>query len=384
MHIAHLIGTANVGGVQKLIEQTVSTNPLSPVKHSVICLISANGNFRNKFQERHILVYECPMVAPDLGKRPYSLWKFLRKSKILSSYIRLEHVLNDLQVDIVHSHIPYYSLMQILAAHKAKLPFLWTIHGEFSTSFIERNILRFIVRKKGIMITADSEGVLQVSAAKFIFENKKVQIIYPGIKLKQVQAGYLKRYVTRENLKYASSDTILIGTVGRLFPDKGFDILIKAIALLPKKFQHVRIVIAGQGGQRNELQKIIDELDVSHQVQLVGFVEDIPAFLSALDIYVQPSRTEAFGISLVEAMAIGLPIVATNVGGIPEIIQDQVTGLLIKPNDPEQLMLAILSIITNRPLQEKLARNARLKSEKFDFLQYLEKYNELYKKLLSV
>ncbi|HST03232.1 MAG TPA: glycosyltransferase family 4 protein, partial [Chloroflexia bacterium] len=160
-------------------------------------------------------------------------------------------------------------------------------------------------------------------------------------------------------------DAFLIGLVGRLSPEKGgVDTLIRAVYRLYSQRSDVRLLIVGDGPVRVELEKLNTELQARAQescspVVFAGARQDIPQLLGAMDVFVLPSLNEALPIVILEAMAVGLPVVATRVGGVPEIVQDGVTGLLVPPGAEDALLDALSRLAHDPFLRVKLAQAGR-------------------------
>jgi len=144
---------------------------------------------------------------------------------------------------------------------------------------------------------------------------------------------------------------IVVGVMARLEPEKGVDLLVRAFALLKGRLPRLCLVIAGVGGQERRLRKLAESLGCGGQVRFAGYVREVGDFLACLDIYVQPSRADAFPLSVPEAMATGLPVVANRVGGLPEQVIDGETGLLVAPGDIDALAGAIATLAGDAALR---------------------------------
>lgn len=154
----------------------------------------------------------------------------------------------------------------------------------------------------------------------------------------------------RERLNKKDGDIFLV-TVGRLTHKNGTDDVIKSLAKLPK---NIKFIVIGKGEDGPKLQKLSDTLGVSEQVRFLGFVpySDIPKYLSVCDVFIRPSRSEGFGNAFIEAMASGLPVIATPVGGIPDFIDDGETGVFCAPDSPQSVYLAIDNVLSD-PMGKK-------------------------------
>lgn len=153
-------------------------------------------------------------------------------------------------------------------------------------------------------------------------------------------------------------EDVFLVTVGRLVHKNGTDDVIKSLPLLPK---NINFIVIGKGEDGFKLQKLSDKLGVADRVKFLGYVPygDIPKYLSACDIFIRPSRSEGFGNSFIEAMAAGLPVIATPVGGIPDFIDDHETGLFCAPDSPQSISRAITALIGDNSLKEAMVAKAR-------------------------
>ena len=158
-------------------------------------------------------------------------------------------------------------------------------------------------------------------------------------------------------------ERVLIGTAGRLAPVKGYDRLIRVAAIVKKEAPQVCFLIAGEGALRAELQRLIEDLDLHDTVRLVGFREDITDFLNSLDLCVMSSHHEGIPTVLLEGMYLRKPVVAMAVGGIPEVVEDGVSGMLIEAGNEAALADAILSLVRDRDLANRLGQAARSRVE---------------------
>ncbi|RKZ69916.1 MAG: hypothetical protein DRR19_33705 [Candidatus Parabeggiatoa sp. nov. 1] len=168
-----------------------------------------------------------------------------------------------------------------------------------------------------------------------------------------------------------------IGTVKNLAPQCGIDTLIKAFYNLrnqladeqPQLAQQLRLCIAGEGPQRAELQALVAKLGLSAVTEFAGYVPhtQVPAYLNQMAIYVAASRLESFGVAILEASACGLPVVVSRVGGLPEVVEEGVTGLLAEKDNVEQFATALLKLVQNQTLRENMGQAGRQ--------MVIEKYN---------
>ncbi len=176
----------------------------------------------------------------------------------------------------------------------------------------------------------------------------------------------------------------LIGAVGRLSPEKGQAVLLRALPAVLAAFADAGCVLAGEGPSRPGLEAEARRLGVQERVVFLGHRRDVPTVLAALDLFVQPSIYEGFGLSLLEAMAAGLPIVASRVGGIKELVEDGATGVLVRPQDPGALGEAIVRLLRDRGGAGRLAEAAAARArERHSLAGVAARVDDLYREILE-
>ena len=176
----------------------------------------------------------------------------------------------------------------------------------------------------------------------------------------------------------------VVGAVGRLSVEKGHRHLIDAAPMLVPRVANLRFVLLGEGRERPELEKQVVRLGMRERVVFAGFQTDVRPWIQACDVIVNPSLTEGMPNAVLEAMALGTPVVATAVGGVPDMIQDQVSGLLVPPGDPAALARAILDLFANPSRAVQLARAAQTKLEEFSPAKQCERLLDLYAEVLQL
>jgi glycosyltransferase involved in cell wall biosynthesis len=155
-----------------------------------------------------------------------------------------------------------------------------------------------------------------------------------------------------------SADPLLIGTLRHLEANYGIDVLVAALPLLMQRLPQLKVVIGGVGSLAASLQAQAQDLRVANRIDWRGRIphQDVPAFLRSLGVFVMPSRAESFGVAALEAQACGVPVVATNVGGLPEVVRDGETGLLVPPNDPRALAEGIQVLLSDPQRRSDMGR----------------------------
>jgi glycosyltransferase involved in cell wall biosynthesis len=319
---------------------------------------------------------KVPVVSLDAGSR----WGY---PLIVA---RLAKVLRRHRVDIFHAHLFDPSVVGLVAARLAGIPVsLVTRHySDYHTRLGKRWHVRL-----DQMCTALSHGVIAVSEQTrrvMVEEEKappqKVRVVYNGIDLDRVSPPEQQDVERlREELGVAGCPVIVV--VARLHPEKGHTYLFRAMpAVLAGTGGRARLLVVGEGSFRPEFEREVAELGVAHAVRFLGFRRDVVRLFCLADVVVLPSLAEAFGLVLVEAMALRRPIVATRVGGIPELIEHGQTGWLVEPGSPSALAEGILALLNDRALCERLRESGRARAlERFRFETMMQRYEEYYRQL---
>lgn len=249
-----------------------------------------------------------------------------------------------------------------------KIPNLVTVHsimgGDYSNLFS-----RFMYKLIDRLTRFSTDSYIAVSEylksemVKGGIAKDKITVIHNGIKIRPS-----KKHDGKLNI---------IGSVGRLHSVKGYDLLIQAFAKLDDK--KVLLKIAGEGPELNKLKNLAVELGVEDRVEFVGFKKDIYKFLDSVDVYIQPSLTEGFGLSVVEAMSQGLPVIVTPAGSLKEIVKDRQTGVISKDLWPENIAIAIEKLLKDKKLAEKLGKNAKeFVDNNFSLEKWIDATSEVY------
>jgi glycosyltransferase involved in cell wall biosynthesis len=176
----------------------------------------------------------------------------------------------------------------------------------------------------------------------------------------------------------------VVGAVGRLATEKGFDLLLKSIQALRERDLDVSLVIVGEGDERKHLQQLAAELNIEDRVLLPGWQTDVRVYYEAMDVFALSSYREGMPNVLLEAMALGVPVVATRVNGVPRLIQDGRNGFLIDPGDVKGLTIALAGLLGNQPLRDLFASAARhLVETRYSFQTRIHRLKRIYDELLS-
>jgi L-malate glycosyltransferase len=262
------------------------------------------------------------------------------------------------QPDVVHAHDPHGVAMAALAlsmsTRAAKPPLIAARRVDFH---LKGNALsRWKYRQVDCFICA-SEFIRRMLIGDGVDERRLVTV-HEGIDLGRVEAA---PPADLHGEFWLPRDAPVVGSVAALVPHKGHRHLVDAAALVVQKVPDTRFVIAGDGELRGSLERQIKDLALEKHVLLAGFRPDVLSVHKAFDIFVMSSTTEGLGTSLLDAMACAKPVVATSAGGIPEVVVDRQTGILVPPRDHEALARAIIALLRDERAREAMGAEGLLR-----------------------
>lgn len=291
----------------------------------------------------------CPSGRPFVDYAsargiPSANWKTHGKLDPLT-IVRLARLARSHRADVIHTHLSTASLLGALAAKLARVPSVAHVHGlNTATCF-----------RYSTAVIAVSEAVKKHLVSQGLAE-KRTRVIHNGVDLAQFAPAPLadaKRAAGRD------PEQPLLGVFGRLSPEKGQRVALEAMFLVLKERPDARLVIVGDGKERDDLGASAEALGIAESVEFAGFVAHAGGLMAACDAVVVPSLKEGFGLVAVEAMALERPVVASAVGGLSEIVLQEQTGLLVEPNDPQTLSRAMLRVIQDDSLARAMGRAGR-------------------------
>lgn len=350
IHVLHLLGTAERegSGVAKIVAELAQN--LNPKYKLHAWFLKSDGplvkELRNCGADAHWIGWENGVRDP-LGAMRF--WRQLRSEDYA----------------LVHQHWGARSIRQLVRwGTNAKV--VVHSHGRF----LEEGELRCepaAVRGADAII-AVSEFIAQQ------LPGKQVHVVYSGVRPSE---PIRRRDPDRP-------DSLVIGTACRIIKAKGVRDLVSTFAGLNREFPTLRLEVAGAGPEEGSLFKLAQDLGLAHAVRFLGWVDDLRYVLRTWDVFALPSYDEALPISILEAMAEGLPVVATNVGGIPELVENERTGFLVPPGDVDALRRALHRLIEHSELRAKLGDQGRLRAEtKFSVEQMVAEIESIYDALSS-
>ncbi|MGH2437956.1 MAG: glycosyltransferase, partial [bacterium] len=353
--------------VKKAIRTTRTSAPPAPVRvmHLVYRLASggmeqniiklANAHDRSRVTASICTCQPADPVKQDLHPSVPLFEMARRNGHDLGIVVRLARLFARERPDVLHTHAWGALCEGVLAARLARVPFI--VHGEHGT--METRALNLRVQR---LLWARVNRVLSVSSRlaermsrEIGFDRRAITVIRNGVDIRRISGG--NPATIRCELGMAPEE-LLIGTVGRLEPVKDHQTLLSALALLRSAGLPFKAIIVGDGSLGSVLRQRATELDLGNTVRFLGSRTDVENALAAMNIFVMPSQSEGLSNTIIEAMAAGLPVVATNVGGADELIRDGVTGHLVPPGNPSLLARSLAHLTRNRTEREAMGRAA--------------------------
>jgi glycosyltransferase involved in cell wall biosynthesis len=301
-------------------------------------------------------------------------------------YLKLKRLLREEKFDLLHIHLwnpgacryafwaGHRSFANDVAGHHAKTPIVTTEHDPFELMGLKKLIKQHCIRKTDRIIAISHDNFGQLSE---IVDNPKDRLFlsHNGIELGPFLDNHDKASLQLE------PGSIVITCVAELHPRKGHKYLIEAFLRLQKEIPMLHLVLVGTGPIENELKK---RYGTNPNIHFFGWRRDIPQILKASDLFVLPSLREAFGLSVVEAMASGVPVIATDNGGTKDIIENGKSGLLVPPGDSESLLRAIKTLLDNPGQRRDMAKSGQERAKTHFTAELMAKRTaELYANLLK-
>lgn len=303
--------------------------------------------------------------------------------------LNLKDIIRKRHYDLVHTHGYLADLLGLPAARASGVPTVSTCHG-----FISGGLKLSLYNRLDLLALGHFDRVIAVSNS--ISNDWLVKCVRPE-RIRVIENATSCPEVRVNTEKYSSSDRenrrneagvksgeVLIGFTGRLSREKGVADLIRAVKILIESGAPVKLLLLGDGGQRLELEELSAGIGVSDKVFFAGFKDDVENWLKAMDIFVLPSLNEGTPMALLEAMAFGLPCIATSVGGIPQVIDSGVDGILVAPGSPNEISYAIYSLCIDIEKRKTISNNAKQKIMlKYNITNWTSKIEREYLNILE-
>jgi glycogen synthase len=308
----------------------------------------------------------------------FRFWHALAEKELTALQAMLEQVAalkRRFRPDVIHLNGVRYGVMLHHGTRRASTaPTLVSLHETFEDRYTQRDTVFESTLRSAEWITACSTAVLEKTRQQVPGITSRSSVIPNALQMPELPPATLV------------FDPPRLLCVGRLVPDKGFDLALEAFAAVLRRFPSARLIVAGDGPARPDLEARADELGIRRAVEFLGWVdpEAVAALMNRASLVVMPSRQEPFGLVALQAAQLGRPIVATRVGGLPEVVLHDETGLLVPTDDPSALASAISSLLSEPERARQLGAAARGRaSTVFDWDRCANAYADLYQRLAS-
>lgn len=348
--ILYIISSTGFSGAEKLLLDLISKLDKDKFDITTVCILN-NKKLEDKFLESG-----------------YDI-KFIIKGKNLLGFVnKLSKFIKDNEFDIVHTHLFGADVFGGIAAKRAGVKKI--ISTEHNINISEGKIKHFvkgvILRKYFTNVIAISSSVYEYIKEKYGVKPERIVKISNGVDLSKI-------YWTN----ILEGNVIKIGSIGRLTKQKGYDVLIKALPYLNFNFN---VVVAGDGEEKNNLINLSNKLKVGDKIDFLGFIDNINSLLTNVDIFVIPSLWEGFGLVAVEALASGKLVIASNIHGLADIIEDGKNGILFNSGDYIDLANKLNYLAKSSRRCKEIADVGYNSSKNFDIDKMVNLYQEVYLK----
>jgi L-malate glycosyltransferase len=377
-------GATREGGSPRPIRVLWLVKGLGPggAEHLMVAAATVRDREDFRFEVDYLLPWKDALVGDleALGVPTRSLE--VRDERDLRWALRLRRRLLDEPVDILHAHSPYPAGVARLVVRtlprRVRPRLVYTVHNTFHSFSTPTRILNGITYP---LDDADLAVSVEVHETIWSHLQGRTEIVVHGVLLDRVRAALAERDATRAELGLSPGEPV-VGTIANFRAQKDYPNLLATARLLLDRGWPGRIVAVGQGPLEAEMRARHEQLGLGDRVLLLGQRDDAVRVLAACDVFTMASDNEGLPVALMEALALGLPVASTAVGGIPGAVTDGVEGLLVPPRDPEALADAIATITADPALRAAMADAARRAGERFDIRIAATRIEQLYRDLV--
>ncbi|MEJ5330451.1 MAG: glycosyltransferase [Desulfobaccales bacterium] len=356
--------------------QLISTLPVGGAEEVVAAIV--RGLDPELFEVEAATIEALGAIGEELtreGRRVTALNLSLKRTPTFRLIRAVRRLLRERQPDILHTHLYHPNLYGRLAAWGLGVPVVCSVHSVYSRVKLHRLLLNRLLTPWTAALIAVSPQVWADIRKYDGVPPEKLHLLPNGVDLKALDIP-VSREEARARLKV---DGFVVGAVGRLEEEKGHAYLLEALHLLSEELPEATLLLAGEGRRGEALRRQAADLGLGAQVRFLGWRRDVPLILKALDLYVQPSLWEGLSLALLQAMAAGLPVVATQVGGFEQVITSGVNGVLVPPRDSAALAGAIRELYHDPATRIRLGEAARRTArENYSQETMLQRLKDLY------
>lgn len=363
--VLHLSTSSGPGGAERMI--SVLTAALNHGQFRIIVGLFRPGWLQEECETRRVRTCVLPLGGPFNLQWFRACLRLLRKERVA----------------LIHAHEFSAILCGWIVAMLAGVPFVATVHGKnYFWEKLRRRVTYRLVSRHGTMV-AVSQDLKRFMCDKVGIAEKQVEVIHNGVALAQT--------ITDEEVQKCKAELgvsgcyPLLGVVGSLYPVKGHRFLLEAMPEILQRWPKARLLVIGRGELEVSLKEQVEQLAIGANVHFLGMRQDVPRLLSLLDVFILPSMSEGLSLALLEAMASGKPVVATLVGGNPELIDHGKTGFLVQPEDARDLAANLLKLLSDPRTMQQFGRQAAERvRQHFSMGQMVDRYRNIYARSLTV
>jgi len=371
MHVVHAVLSLNVGGLERIVLDLIRETRRRGGRVSVVCF-EHSGSLASEAGSLGATVVQLGL-PPGRGRR------------VEASTV---HALAELNPDVIHTH-QSKALWQVgPAARAAGIPLIHTEHNDKVGKAVgwwrkvRTRVLTRLAAQYASKFCCVSADVARSVGRWGTVPASKIETVLNGIDVDRY-ADASSRAEVRASLGIPQ-DARVVGTVGRLNEVKRQDLLLRAVAALGPGYEDVRVLLVGDGPERANLERLAADSGLGERTVFAGYQSSPERFLPAMDVFALTSRMEGLPLALLEAWAAGLPVVATTVGGVPEVVADGETGLLVPSGDEAAVTAALRRLLSDRGAADRLAAAGRTAvRERFSLERMASEYEARYRALMA-
>jgi len=382
MHVLHLVHGLGMGGAEVALFYYIKALGMEEYDHYVYCF-GPDGPVRKRL--------EALGVPVRMGKRD-SIKQPIRFAISLFSLVRdLMDFIESKHIQVIQSHSGQANQMGVAISKLSRVPAFPTVHS--TMAFVNKRsrwdlsvylikVVDGFIYRMAYRVLAVSQEIKEIVLKTYGLKDHKVIVLKNGIIFKDS----IVAPVELKNEFLVSKNKLKLLAVGRLVPLKGFDILVRAVAEVVNQGVHdLLVLVAGDGEERLRLEELILDLDLGSYIKLIGLRHDVIALMKSSDLFVMPSLYEGLSIAMIEAMACGLPIIASAAPGIKDFIKNDQNGLLFPVQDHKALAQRILMLVNDEDMRTRLSQGARESFEKeYDMRRNIKSLDMLFRKYRTI
>lgn len=369
INVCQVVHGLPIGGAEVLVSRIV--RELSDRHRFVIACLDQIGELGESLADEGIKVVH-------LGRQPGFDWRCVR---------RLRRLCADERIDVIHAH--QYTPFAYAVASRVfgqRPPVIFTEHGRFYPDYpnLKRKVFNWLLPDKRDRFIAVGEAVRQALILNEGLPARRVEVVYNGIAPSTFQRSPAERDQVRSQLGLRNNEFAVL-QVARLDTIKDHATAVRAIAVARSSYPTLKLFVVGDGPERKAIEQAIKVESMQDGVVMLGSRQDVPSLLAAADAFLLTSLSEGIPVTIIEAMAAGVPVVATAVGGVPELITDGRTGLLRPVKDAAGLGEAIVRLARNQTLRQQMASEARERVRThFSESMMIDKYDRIIREMVGM